>query len=593
MSTARRRTTRRLVVTVVGVFALVAVFVVRLVDIQVVQAESLTEAADSRHVFTTVVYGSRGQIVDTNGTVLATSVDRFDITASPKIAKIDGYGFERKDKNGDKQAISLQQSVQEITDITGGDPQKMYQAIITDPTSDFEYLVKKVTLAQKDKVLALGIPWVYPQYDPSRSYPNGAVGANLVGVMGTDKAQAGVELMEDACLTGSNGAQRSESSANGVPIPGSTITTKPAVDGGTVKLTIDTELQFFAQQNLQQQVAGTGSSWGTAMVVRIADGHIMAAADYNTGDPNDLTHATSGSFTANVFTSPYEPGSVMKPATVAGLVQAGKVTASTPVDVPSRFTDGLPKGVTITDSFYHGDLHLTVAGVIMDSSNIGIAELTKLDSFANRWQNLHDFGFGQKTAVGFYGENSGILRQNPDTVTQITQQFGQGMTATSAQVAQLYQTLGNDGVRKPLTLVEGCTKADGTVVDAPSTQGTQVVSAATAQEVRSMMETVYQIGPSSKYLQIPGYNIATKTGTAQVADPATGKYVKGQYIVSVAGLVPADKPQYAVIFTLAKPQGVTSSVAAAPGWKALTSQVIKAYRVPASTGAPSLPPTTW
>jgi cell division protein FtsI (penicillin-binding protein 3) len=588
---ARRRTGRRLAVAMVAVFALVAVFIVRLVDIQVVQAETLTKAAQARQEFTNTVFGTRGDIVDTNGVVLADSVDRFDITASPRIAKVDGYGFERKGKDGTKKTVSLQQSVAEIADITGADPQKMYQAIIGNPDLDFTYLVKTVPLAQYQKIKALGIPWVYAQNHPARSYPNGAVAANLVGLMGTDGPLAGVEAAENACLAASNGKQSYQASANGVPIPGSTITTKPAVDGGTVTLTIDSDLQWFAQQTLTQQVQATGAQWGNAMVVRVADGHIMADADYGSGDLNHITDPKQ--LNAPSFTAPFEPGSVMKPATVAGLVQAGKVTASTPVDVPGRFTDGLPKGVTITDSFYHGDLHLTVAGVIMDSSNIGIAELTKLDSYQNRTANLAKFGFGQKTAVGFLNEDPGLLRTNADPVTQVTQQFGQGMTATSAQIAQLYQTLGNDGTRMPLTLVQGCTKPDGTVVDTPSTQGTPVVSPSTAQAVRSMMQTVYQIGPSAKFLQIPGYDIAVKTGTAQVADPATGKYAKGQYIVSVAGLVPAGKPQYAVILTLAKPQTVTSSVAAAPGWKALMNQVIKAYRVPAATGAPSLPPTTW
>lgn len=589
----RRRIGRRIAVAMVAVFALLAVFVVRLVDIQVVQAESLTKAAQARQEFQSTVYGTRGKIVDTNGVVLAASVDRFDITASPRVAKIDDYVFDRKAEDGSAKTIGLEDSVSEIAAITGGDPRAMYQAIIGDPSSDFTYLVKKVPLAQYQKVKALHIPWVYAQLHPARSYPNGAVAANLIGIMGTDKAQAGVELSEDGCLAGSNGTQSYHASANGVPIPGSTITTKPAVNGGTITLTIDSDLQWFAQQTLTQQVRATGAQWGTAMVVRIRDGHIMADADYGSGDLNDITD--SKQLKAASFVAPYEPGSVMKPATVAGLLQSGKITASTPVNVPSRFTDGLPPGVSITDSFYHGDLHLTAAGVIMDSSNIGIAELTKLDSEANRYANLAKFGFGQKTASGFYGEDHGTLKTpaQADSVTSITQQFGQGMTATSAQVAQLYQTLGNDGVRMPLTLVEGCTTPSGKVVDTPSTQGTQVVSASTARTVRDMMQTVYQEGPSSSFLKIPGYNIAAKTGTAQVADPATGKYAKGQYIVSVAGLVPADKPLYAVVFTLAKPQGITSSVAAAPGWKTIMGQVIKAYRVPASKGVPSLPPVTW
>lgn len=590
---SRRRIGRRLAVTVVAVLALVAVFIVRLVDIQVVQAASLTKAALARQEFQSTLYGERGQIVDENGVVLADSVDRFDITVSPKVAKLDEYAYQRKNKDGTTQTINLQDAVSQIAAITGGDPSAMYRAVIGDPTSDFAYLSKGVTLEQYQKVKALGIPWVFYELHPGRSYPNGAVAANLIGVMGTDGPLAGVELSANSCLAGSNGSQTYQSSANGVPIPGKTTTTKAAVDGGTIKLTIDTPLQWFAQQTLQQQVAATGSEWGTAMVVRVSDGHIMADADYGSGDLNDLTNGSQ--LNTHSFTAPYEPGSVMKPATVAGLVDAGIVTASTPVDVPGKFTDGLPKGVTITDSNYHGDLHLTVAGVIMNSSNIGIAELTKLQSEDDRYANLAKFGFGKKTAVDFLGEDPGTLKTpaQADVVTRVTQQFGQGMTATSAQIAQLYQTLGNDGTRMPLTLVEGCTKPDGTVTDTPSTQGTQVVKASTAQEVRSMMRTVYQEGPVSDILRIPGYDIAAKTGTAQVADPSTGQYVKGQYIVSVAGLVPADKPQYAVVVTLAKPHGTTSSAAAVPMWKTLIEQVIKSYRVPASTGGAPLPPVTW
>ncbi len=586
-----RRTRRRLAVTVFAVFAIVGVFVSRLIDIQVVQADQLTKAADARGLYTVTTYGTRGEIVDTNGVVLADSVDRFDITASPKT--VEPQGFTRTTKGGGTETVSVADAISEIAAITGSDPSALYAALTKDPTSDFAYLVKSVTLDVFHKVVALKIPWVYSEAHPARSYPNGADGSNLVGFLGTDKPQAGVELTQNSCLAGTNGTSTYQTSADRVPIPGSTVVEKAPVDGGTVQLTIDSTLQWYAQQTLAEQVAATGSLWGTVMVVRVKDGHIMADADYGNGDPNALTGAEN-ELNATSFTSPYEPGSVMKPATVAGLVDAGIVTASTPVDVPPAFTDGLPKGVKITDSFYHGDLHLTVAGVIMDSSNIGIAELTKLQPEDDRYANLIKFGFGSKTAVGFNGESSGLVKtpDQADVVTRVTQQFGQGMTATSAQIAGLYQTLGNDGVRMPLTLVEGCKKADGTMTDLPSTTGTQVVKASTAQTVRQMMETVYQEGPSSSYLKIPGYRIAAKTGTAQVVDPATGKYGKN-YIVSVAGLVPADQPQYAVIVTLSQPQTVKSSVAAAPGWKSIMEQVIKTFRVPTSTTPPPDVPVTW
>ncbi|MEP6843433.1 MAG: penicillin-binding transpeptidase domain-containing protein, partial [Pseudolysinimonas sp.] len=268
----------------------------------------------------------------------------------------------------------------------------------------------------------------------------------------------------------------------------------------------------------------------------------------------------------------------------------GLVTATSQVDVPSRFTDGLPKGSYIQDSFAHGDMHMTVAGVIMNSSNIGIAELTKLESEKDRYANLRAFGFGTKTTVNFLGESQGVVA-SPDTVdsiTTVTQQFGQGMSATSAQVASMYQTIGNDGKKVPLTLIQSCTAANGTVSHPNSGPTTRVVSPFAAQQVREMMETVTTQGYLHNVINIPGYRIAAKTGTAQVVN-SNGRY-GNDFIVSVAGLIPADKPQYAVIVTLAKPDTIKTSAAAAPAYVALMKQVIKTFRIePSTTPAPDVP----
>jgi cell division protein FtsI (penicillin-binding protein 3) len=587
-----RMSRRRLSLTVIAVFAFVAVFVIRLVDIQLVQAEQLTQAADSRQVRTVTTYGVRGDIVDGNGVVLADSVDRFDITASPKnaVPKNGSAGFVRTAKDGTKTTISLTDAIAEISQVTGADPQAMYAAVTADPESDFVYLVRAVTLSVFDKVKALKIPWVYSEPHPARSYPNGAVAGNLVGFIGTDGPLAGTELKQDSCLAATNGSASYETGADGVRLPGSTVVTKPAVDGGTITLTIDSNLQWFAQQTLAQQAQATGSDWGTAMVVRVSDGHIMADADYPSIDPNDLNSAPRDATGARSFSSPYEPGSIIEPATVAGLVDKGLVTASTPVDVPSRFTDGLPRGAYIKDSFAHGDMHMTVAGVIMNSSNIGIAELTKLESEKDRYANLKAFGFGARTTVKFLGESAGVLvtPDKVDSITTVTQQFGQGMSATSAQVASMYQTIGNDGKKVPLTLVQSCTAADGTVSYPNSGPTTQVVSPSAAQQVRQMMETVTTQGYLHRQITIPGYRIAAKTGTAQVAD-GHGRY-GNDYIVSVAGLIPADKPQYAVIVTLAKPDTIKTSAAAAPAYTTIMKQVIKTFRIePSTTPAPNVP----
>jgi cell division protein FtsI (penicillin-binding protein 3) len=588
---------RRLALTMFAVFAVLALFVVRLVDIQLVQAEELTKQADARQQASVTTYGTRGSIVDSGGVVLADSVDRFDITASPKIALVYVDGFVRKNADGTKTKVSLTDSISQIANITGSDPQDLYATLTKDPTSDFVYLVKAVKLSEFDKVKALHIPWVSSEPHPARSYPNGAVAGNLVGFVGTDGPQAGTELKQDSCLAAANGTSTYEKSADNVRLPGSTVVTKPATDGGTVTLTIDSNLQWFAQQTLASQAQATGAQWGTAMIVRVADGHVMADADYPSVDPNDRNSVGQDALGARSFSTPYEPGSIMKPATVAGMVDQGLVTATTQVDVPSRFTDGLPSGAYIKDAFAHGDMHMTVAGVIMNSSNIGIAELVKSQndrqgyatSEKARYDNLIRFGLGTKTSVGFLGESAGTVKTpaKVDTITSFTQQFGQGITATSAQVASIYQAIGNDGKKVPLTIVQSCTAPDGTVTYPTQGATTQVVSASSAQSVRSMMETVTTQGSLRNLINIPGYRIAAKSGTAQVAE--NGKY-GSDYTVSVAGLIPADKPQYAVIVTLSKPQTNKTSAAAAPAYATIMKQVIKTFRIqPSTTPAPYVP----
>lgn len=583
---------RRLALTIFGVFAVMALFVVRLVDIQLVQAEELTKQASVRQNASVVTYGTRGSIVDTNGVVLADSVDRFDITASPKIALLYIDGFTRKNADGTTTKVSLTDAISQIANITGSDPQALYAALTKDATSDYVNLVKAVKLTVFNKVKALNIPWLSSEPHPTRTYPNGAVAGNLVGFVGTDGPQAGTELKQDSCLAGTNGTSTFEKSADNVRLPGSTVVTKPATDGGTVTLTIDSNLQWFAQQAVANQAQAVGAAWGTAMVVRVGDGHIMADADYPSVDPNDRNSVDRYSLGARSFTTPYEPGSIMKPATVSGLVDAGIVTAATPVDVPGRFTDGLPAGSYIKDAFAHGDMHMTVAGVIMNSSNIGIAELTKLQSEKDRYANLIKFGLGSKSSVGFLGEAAGTVKtpQQVDSITTVTQQFGQGMTATSAQVASLYQTIGNDGKKVPLTLVQSCTASDGTVTYPTTGATTQVVKASTAQSVREMMETVTTQGSLRNLINIPGHRIAAKSGTAQVAD---GNGYGKDYIVSVAGLIPADKPQYAVIVTLAKPATIKTSAAAAPAYATIMKQVIKTFRIQPSTTAAPFVPVAW
>ena len=584
-----RRIRRRLALTIVAVFAVVVVFSVRLIDIQVVHAEKMSSIAGG-NFREAITWGTRGSIVDANGTVLASSVDRFNITAAPDL--VDPAGFQRKvevDGKTQRVDVSFQQAVSEIAEVTGADPAQLTTALTADPTSKFVYLVKAVKLDTFQKVLDLKIPWVYSEPQPARSYPNGAIGGNLIGLMGTDGALSGTELKWNDCLASSNGTTSYAVSQDGVRMPGSEVVETPAVDGGTVHLTIHSDLQWFAQQAIAEQGAAIGARWATAMVVEVKTGKIVAAADWPTVDPNDVNSAKAEDSGARSFTAPYEPGSLIKTATVAGLLDAGLLNAGTPFTVPSEYRIG---NDVVHDSWAHGTLRYTTAGILVNSSNIGIGQMTELQPNADRIENLKAFGFGSPTGADFLGEEDGRVRglDTTDPVTSVTQQFGQGMTATSAQVMSLYQTIGNHGVRIPLTLVEGCESPDGTYTPAATPEGTRVVSEYAADTTVNILENVvtnYHLGPT---LAVPGYRIAAKSGTAEVAK--NGRYTSDR-IVSVAGVFPADDPQYAIDVTFAFPTTIKSSRAAAPTFNALAKQVIKTFRIPPSTEpAPSIP-LTW
>jgi len=523
--------------------------------------------------------------------VLASSVDRFNITAAPDL--VDPAGFDRvvvgEDGKKTRVPVSFQQAVSEIAEATGADPAALTTALTADPTSKFVYLVKSVKLDVFQAVIDLKIPWVYSQPQPARSYPNGAIAGNLIGLMGTDGALSGTELKWNECLASSNGTTSYAVSQDGVRMPGSEVVETPVVDGGTVHLTIDADLQWFAQQALAEQGTAIGAQWGTAMVVEVKTGKIVAAADWPTVDPNDVNSAKADDSGARSFTAPYEPGSLIKTATVAGMLDAGVLNTGTQFTVPSQYTIG---NDVIHDSWGHGTLRYTTAGILVNSSNIGIGQMTELQPLSDRIDNLRAFGFGSPTGADFLGEEDGRVRglDSTDPVTAVTQQFGQGMTATSAQVMSLYQTIGNHGVRIPLTLVEGCEQPDGTYVDVPDPQGTRVVSEYAADTTVNILENVvtnYHLGPT---LEVPGYRIAAKSGTAEVAK--NGRYTSDR-IVSVAGVFPAEDPQYAIDVTFAFPTTIKSSRAAAPTFNALAKQVIKTFRIPPSTEpAPSIP-LTW
>ncbi|TQO18746.1 cell division protein FtsI (penicillin-binding protein 3) [Rhodoglobus vestalii] len=571
-----RSTRARVSFVVFTILALSTVFLVRLIDLQVVQAEALTAEADTKRTLTRVTYGTRGDIVDTRGAVLADSVERFDIVISPRVTLL-----------RENASVVVLEELTKITSVIGGDPTALLTMILENPESDFEYLAKGITLEQYQAVLELDIAWLYFELRPERSYPNGEIAGNLVGFMGTDGAQAGLELTEKECLASQDGEASYARGEDGVALPGSSVDMIEQKNGGTLKLTVDRDLQFYVQQRMAQTAEALGATWATAVVMRVSDGHLLAVSDWPTVDPNNVNLSDVRDLGSRAFSTPYEPGSTVKVLTAASLIDAGVANQRTQVVSPYAL-DLANGGGVISDSFYHEDQRLTLAGALVESSNTAIAQYTELLKASARHDYLQSFGFGEETGIDFNGESSGALYDSNDwdSRTNYAVQFGQGLSVTSVQMASAYQALGNGGVRVPPALVEGCYWPDGSVTDTPSVEGTRVISPEASQQTLQMMEMVYSSSGSAPNLQIPGYRVAVKSGTAQVAED--GGYGR-KVVISYAGLAPADNPEYVVIATAGIPDTIYSG-AIASTFRDIMAQTLTTYRVtPSESSGPDLP----
>lgn len=574
-----RRSRARISFAVVVIFAVVVVFAVRLVDIQVVQASELNAQSLSKRAQEQVTYGVRGSIVDANGAALAISVDRYDITASPRDALA-----------ATTNPATVTENLAKIGALTGQDPALLMGALSADPQANHAYLTKGVTLDVFREVKALDIPWIYFELRPSRTYPNGAVAGNLVGFLNTDGPGAGVELSEDECLASTNGTATYEKGEDGVQLPGSIVTTQQAKDGGTVRLTVDRDLQFYVQQRMAQTAADLGATSTTAVVMRVSDAALMAVSDYPSVDPNNVDGVPNTAFGSPAFTSPYEPGSTMKVLTTATLVDAGMANAGSQVTAPGRLY--LSDGSYIKDAWAHDDTNYTLAGALVDSSNTAFSVLSGSVDKELRRDYMLKFGLNRETEVGFNGEAEGDVppTKNWDERTNYNVQFGQGLTLTAVQLASAYQAIANGGVREPVKLVSGCEWPDGTVTTKPRGEQTRVVSESAARETLNLMEQVVSQGGNGPVVSIPGYRIAAKSGTGEVAE--NGVY-GDKLVISFAGVAPADDPQYVVLVTASIPSSMYNSSAIASTFHDVMAQTLTAFRVTPSTEPGPILPLTW
>ncbi len=583
----RRRTVavanphRRVRFILVAAIFVFTVFGAQLLRVQAFDASKTQAAALDKRLATTVTPALRGQILDRNGVVLASSVERKTVYADQKV--VPTYSTK---VDGSRQTVGVVGAAAALAPLLGTTAEALVPQLMG---TQYRVIAKDVTPLAWRQIQALGIPGLYSEPTSARVYPAGMTSAPLVGFVQKDgTAGGGVEVMADAALKGTPGKLVYQRAQDGTIIPGTETEDTAPANGADVHLTIDADLQWFAQNQIANMVTQSQALSGYVVVQEVKTGKLRAVASYPTFDPDNAGKASADALANHAFQDVYEPGSTGKVMSIATSIEQGVVQPTTQLIVPNR----LPReGTSFKDDEDHPTLNLTVAGALAMSSNIGTMLATEKVPTATMEDYFHKFGIGSASGAGFPGESPGILAKAGDMSgsQRYTILFGQGYSLSAIQAAGVYQTLANGGVRIPPSLVESTTDASGAVTPAAPQQGIRVVSKDTATKMSQMLEEV--VGPhgTAPKAKIDGYRVAGKTGTANRYDPTVGAY--SGYTASFIGYAPADDPQYVVAVTLQRPvQGHFGGQLGAPVFKdVMTYALQKGQIAPTNTVAPVIP----
>ncbi|MEU3300645.1 penicillin-binding protein 2 [Streptomyces sp. NPDC006678] len=583
-------------------------FVVRLLQVQAVDAGTYAAKAEKNRYLSHKLAAERGRITDRSGIALATSVDAYDITADPKMFTPE----ESKAPDAPEQAAAL------LAPIVGEDAAELANKLKA-PKSRYTVLARrqmpqvwkqiqdlKSVFAEKAAAdRAAGGPGanvlagVFQETSSKRVYPNGDLAAGILGYVNADgRGAGGLESMLDKELAGEDGSiTYAQSGGRRVPTAGSRET--PAVPGSDIELTIDRDLQWAAQRAISQQVAKSKADRGYVVVQNTRTGEVLAMANAPGFNPNDISRANAAAMGNAALQDVYEPGSTSKVMSMAAVLEEQAATPATHVTVPNRLHRG---DRLFKDDIDHPTWYLTLNGVLAKSSNIGTilatGQLGKTQGQANRvlYSYLRKFGIGSPTGLGYPGETAGILAKPQDwsTSQQYTIPFGQGLSINAMQAASVYSTIANGGVRIEPTLVRGTKGPDGRFAPAPAPESTRVVSEKTAKTLATMLESVVgdEEGTGTK-ARIPGYRVAGKTGTANRVDPELGRY-RG-YTASFAGFAPADKPQITVYCAIQNPTkgSYFGGQICGPIYKKVMEFALKTLQVAPTGNTPARLPVTF
>jgi len=532
--------------------------IVRALWLQGITTEFLQKQGASRYARTLELPATRGKITDRNGEVLASSVPVKAIWAIPEDVL-----------SAPPEKI---RQLAQLLEMTEAELRKKL-----DSDRQFVYLKRQVEQDVSEKIQALAIPGIDTRKEYKRFYPEGEITAHVVGFTNVeDVGQEGIELASEKELAGKLGSRRVIKDRLGHIVEDIRAVRDPH-DGHELNLSIDSKIQYIAFTHLKEAVEKHKAKAGAAVVLDVQTGEVLALVNLPAYNPNDRSVLTGAQLRNRVLTDTFEPGSTMKPFTIALALDKGRVTPDTVFQTaPGRMTIGT---ATIHDA--HKMDALTVAQVIQKSSNIGTAKISFQMQPQEMWEMFTSVGFGQQPKFGFPGAVAGRLRnyKNWRPIEQATMSYGHGISVSLIQIARAYMIFARNGDMIPLTFQKS--------TEAP--KGQRIISQKTVMEMRSMMESVTQPGGTATQARVAGYRVAGKTGTAHKIEG--GRYVN-KYVGDFVGFAPVSNPRVIVAVMIDEPSvgGYYGGTVAAPVFSAITANVLRSMNVPPDSSITTIVP---
>jgi cell division protein FtsI (penicillin-binding protein 3) len=530
--------------------ALLALFVLLLGKafyLQVINNEFLQAKGDSRYRRDLEVPASRGKISDRNGDLLASSTPAKSIWAIPGDARLDPVQTKALAKLLEMDAGTINQRLA--------------------AKGNFVYLKRQVALETAERIAALNLPGIHQDTEFRRSYPAGDMVAHIVGFTGVDnKGLEGVELAFQSDLMGVPGHRSVIRDRRGRVVE-DIGDMRPPQNGEDIRLALDSKIQFMAFSAVKAAALEHQAHAASAVVIDVKTGEVLALANWPSYNPNNRAALSGPALRNRAVTDSFEPGSTLKPFTVALALEKGKVRFDSIIDcAPGYLTIG---NATISDAHAYGPL--SVAQVIQKSSNVGMVKISSAFSPKEMWEMFDALGFGTPPALGFPGEVGGRLRpwKNWRPIEQATMSYGHGISVSLIQLAHAYTVFARDGDLIPLSL---------TAQDQPIPRGIPVFSSQTVGEVRTMLEMVVNPGGTATRAQVPGYRIGGKTGTAYKLEG--GIYTK-KYVASFVGIAPMSSPRFVIAVMVDEPSAGMhyGGAVAAPVFSQIAAGILRAQGI--------------